>query len=74
MFTKLFLQFGCNLASIDSFAPEKFDDHSLIILNPKQTVNGLSGPDREDYFFKSHTVKSDLIYLTFRRVHTLEIC
>jgi hypothetical protein len=25
-------------------------------------------------FFKNHTVESDLIYLTFRRVYTLEIC
>jgi hypothetical protein len=40
MFSKLCLQFGFNLAGINSFVPEKFDDHSLIILHPKRTVNG----------------------------------
>jgi hypothetical protein len=70
----LCLQSGCNLAGIRSLVPGKFDDHSLIMVHLKRIFNGFSGPYREDHFLKSHTVKSDLIYLTFRRVHTLEIC
>jgi hypothetical protein len=74
MFNKLYLQFSYNLAGISSLVPEKFDDHSLIIVNLKHTFNGLSSPDQEDHFLKSHTVESDLTYLAFRRVHTLDIC
>jgi hypothetical protein len=38
MFSKLFLQSDCNLAGIDSLVPEKFDNHSLIIFDPKVTL------------------------------------
>jgi hypothetical protein len=54
--------------------PETFDDHSLIMMHPKGNFDGFSGPDREDYFFKSYTVESDLIYLISRRIQTVEIC
>jgi hypothetical protein len=53
MFGKLFLQSGCNLAGIGSLVPEKFDDHSLVILYLKRTCNRFSGPDREDYFLQA---------------------
>jgi hypothetical protein len=39
MFNKLDLQSDCNLAGIIALVPEKFDDHSLIILHPKRIVN-----------------------------------
>jgi hypothetical protein len=41
MFSKLGLQSGCNLARIGSIVPEKFDDRSLIMVDPKRTFNGL---------------------------------
>jgi hypothetical protein len=40
MFDKLCLYSVYNLASIRSLIPEKFDNHSLIILHQKRTVNG----------------------------------
>jgi hypothetical protein len=40
MFTKLCLQFVCNVASIDSLVQETFDDHSLIMLDAKIILNG----------------------------------
>jgi hypothetical protein len=74
MFSKMYLQSGCNLADIASLVPEKFDDYSLIMVYPKRIFNRFSAPDREDHLFKSDTVESNLIYSTFRRVQTVEIC
>jgi hypothetical protein len=50
--SKLCLQSGCNLVGIGSLFPEKFDDHSLIMVHPKRTFNGFSSRDREDHFLK----------------------
>jgi hypothetical protein len=52
MFSKLWLQSGCNLAGVGSLIPETFDDHSLIMVHHKHTFNGFSGPDREGHFLK----------------------
>jgi hypothetical protein len=40
IFIRMFLKYGCNLARFDSFVPEKSDDHSLIMFDPKWTLNG----------------------------------
>jgi hypothetical protein len=53
MFTKMYLKSVCNVASIGSLVPEKFDHHSLIMVHPKSTFNGLQGSDRENYFKKA---------------------
>jgi hypothetical protein len=59
IFSKLSLQSGCNLPDIGFLIPEKVDDHSLIILDPKRTGHGFSDPDCEDHFVKA--TQSNLI-------------
>jgi hypothetical protein len=73
MFIKLCLKSGCNLVGVDSFVPEKSNDHFLIILYHKQILNEFEHPEWKDDFPESDTVKSNLIYLAFRRLHTVEI-
>jgi hypothetical protein len=58
LFSKLFLQSGCNLVEISSLLPEKSDDHFLITVHPKRTFSGFQGPDRENHFLKAIQLNS----------------
>jgi hypothetical protein len=73
MFTELCLKSGCNSAGFGSLVPEKSDDHSLIIIHRKRTLNEFWRPEWKDDFLESDAAKSNLIYLTFRRLNTVEI-
>jgi hypothetical protein len=59
--------------SIDSLVPEKFDDHSLIILHPKRTFNRFQSTKWGNNYAVSRILETSLIYLTFRRIRILEI-
>jgi hypothetical protein len=72
MFIKLCLESGCNLVGVDSAVREKSNDHFLIILYHKQIFNEFSCPEWKK-FLESDTIKSNLIYLAFRRLHIVEI-
>jgi hypothetical protein len=63
----------CNVAGIGSLAQQKFDDRSLIMLHLKRIVDVLSDTKQENNYTVSGVLETDLIDLTFRRVHTLEI-
>jgi hypothetical protein len=73
MFSELCLKSGWNLVGVGSLVPEKSHNYSLIIFHHKRTVNGFWLPEWKDTFFESDTVKSNLIDLVFRRLHTVEI-
>jgi hypothetical protein len=73
MFTKFCLKYVWNLVGFDSFVLEKSDDHSLIMFHHKRTLNGFWRPGWKDNLLESDTVKPNLIYLTFRRLHTVVI-
>jgi hypothetical protein len=73
MFIKLCLKYGCNLVCVSSLVPEKSDDHFLIMLHHKRTLNGFWHPECKYNFLENDTVKSNLIYLAFRKIHTVEI-
>jgi hypothetical protein len=73
MFIKLCLKSVCNFVNADSLVPEKSDDHSLIILDLKRTLNERKSTKWENNYAASRILESDLIYLTFRTFHTLEI-
>jgi hypothetical protein len=72
MFIELCLQSGYNLASIGFLLLEKFHDDSLIIFHPRRWINDFT-TWKEDYFENPHS-QINSIYLTFRRLRTLEIC
>jgi hypothetical protein len=73
MFTNLCLKSVCSFVSIDSFVPEKSDDGPLITFHPKRTLNRFQSTKWEKNYAISRILETDLIYLAFRRVHTLEI-
>jgi hypothetical protein len=73
IFTKLFLKPACNFVSIDSIVQEKSDDHSLIIFHLKRALGGLSDTKWENNYGINRILESNLIYLTFWKVYTLEI-
>jgi hypothetical protein len=50
MFTKLGLKSGCNLVRVDSLVPEKSNDHPLIMLYNKQTLDEFSDPEWKNNF------------------------
>jgi hypothetical protein len=50
MFTKMCLKSGWNLVGDDVLVPEKSNDHSLIMLHHKQTLNELERPEWKDNF------------------------
>jgi hypothetical protein len=73
IFTRPCLKYGWYLVGFDLFVPEKSHDHSLIIFHHKRTLNGFWHPGWKDHFLESDTVKSNLICLAFRKLHTVVI-
>jgi hypothetical protein len=60
---KLCLKYRSNFVGCDSFVPEKWDDHSLMIFHHTRTFHRSGHPGWKDRIFESDKIKSILLYL-----------
>jgi hypothetical protein len=71
--SKLCLKYLLNVVSLGFLIVEKYGDHSLITLRSERLVNAFECTGWENNYGIDRRVETDLISLTFQKVHSLEI-